>query len=83
MRSTAAKLQASMEVNRKKEEIKSNINKYYVETEAKQKLLRNSMSNQAETMKNKMSADQQIMMAKKEMMMDQQLAEENNLENQE
>lgn len=30
-------MQASMEVNKKKEEIKSNMNKGYVETEAKQK----------------------------------------------
>jgi hypothetical protein len=65
-------MQASMEVNKKKEEIKSSMNKDYVETEAKQKVLRHSMANQADNM-----------MSKQQMIMDQQNSKENNLENQE
>ena len=65
-------MQASMEVNKKKEEIKSNMNKGYVETEAKQKVLRNTMTNHTETMKSKMQAQQEVAMSK-----------ENDLENQE
>jgi|TARA_R110002050_G_scaffold61632_2_gene136136 hypothetical protein len=65
-------MQASMEVNKKKEEIKSNMNKGYVETEAKQKVLRNTMANHNETMKSKIQSQQEIEMSK-----------ENDLENQE
>ena len=38
---------ASVEINKKKEEIKSNMNEEYLETEANQKLLRGSMANEA------------------------------------
>ena len=65
-------MQASMEVSKKKEEIKSSMNKDYVETEAKQKVLRHSMANQADNM-----------MSKGKMQMEQQIAQENNLENKE
>ena len=37
-------MQADVEINKKKEEVKSQMNKEYVETEGKQKLLRNSMA---------------------------------------
>ena len=42
-------MQAEVEINKKKEEVKSNMGKEYLETEAKQKLLRNVMANNAET----------------------------------
>ena len=38
-------MQADVEINKKKEEIKANMNKELVETEGKQKLLRNVMAN--------------------------------------
>jgi hypothetical protein len=41
-------MQAEMEISKKKEETKSNMDKKYTETEAKQKLLQNVMSNNAE-----------------------------------
>jgi|7_EtaG_2_1085326.scaffolds.fasta_scaffold08954_2 hypothetical protein len=41
-------MQADVEINKKKEEIKANMGKQYVETEGKQKLLRNVMANNAE-----------------------------------
>ena len=65
-------MQASMEVNKKKEEIKSSMNKDYVETEAKQKVLRHSMANQADNM-----------MSKQEMQMQQSLDQQKDLENKE
>ena len=40
-------MQAEMEIHSKKEEVKSSLNKQYVETEGKQKLLRNNMSKDA------------------------------------
>ena len=40
-------MQADIEINKKKEEVKSQMNKQYVETEGKQKLLRNTMSGNA------------------------------------
>jgi len=41
-------MQAEMEITKKKEEVKSSVNKEYIETEAKQKLLQNVMKNRAE-----------------------------------
>ena len=41
-------MQADVEINKKKEEIKSNMNKQYIESEGKQKLLRNVMANNSE-----------------------------------
>ena len=41
-------MQAEVEINKKKEEVKSNMGKQYVETEAKQKLLQNVMKNNVE-----------------------------------
>ena len=41
-------MQADVEINKKKEEVKSSITKEYVETEGKQKLLRNVMQNTTE-----------------------------------
>ena len=46
--------QAEIEINKKKEEVKSGINKEYVETEGKQKLLRNVMANNVDTERQKM-----------------------------
>ena len=40
--------QAEIEINKKKEEVKSNMNKTYVETEGKQKLLRGNMDKDAQ-----------------------------------
>ena len=41
-------MQAEMEISKKKEETKSSMDKTYTETEAKQKLLQNVMSNNVE-----------------------------------
>tara|TARA_Y100000593_G_scaffold75165_1_gene138624 strand:+ start:2632 stop:4935 length:2304 start_codon:yes stop_codon:yes gene_type:complete len=40
-------MQADVEINKKKEEVKSQMNKEYIETEGKQKLLRNQMAGNA------------------------------------
>ena len=44
-------MQADVEINKKKEEVKSQLGKEYVETEGKQKLLRNVMANNVESQK--------------------------------
>jgi hypothetical protein len=44
-------MQADVEINKKKEEVKSQMGKQYVETEGKQKLLRNVMANNVESQK--------------------------------
>ena len=44
-------MQADVEINKKKEEVKSQMGKQYIETEGKQKLLRNVMSNNVESQK--------------------------------
>jgi hypothetical protein len=44
-------MQADVEINKKKEEVKSQMGKEYVETEGKQKLLRNVMANNVESQK--------------------------------
>ena len=41
-------MQADVEINKKKEEVKSQMNKEYIETEGKQKLLRNNMQGNAQ-----------------------------------
>ena len=40
-------MQADVEINKKKEEVKSNMNKQFVQTEGEQKLLRGAMANNA------------------------------------
>ena len=49
--------QAEIEINKKKEEVKSGINKQFVETEGKQKLLRNVMANEANTQSQRLAVD--------------------------
>ena len=44
-------MQADVEISKKKEEVKSQMGKQYIETEGKQKLLRNVMSNNVESQK--------------------------------
>ena len=44
-------MQAEVEINKKKEEVKSNMDGAYMDTEAKQKLLQNVLSNNAELVK--------------------------------
>jgi len=44
-------MQADVEINKKKEEVKSQMGKQYIETEGKQKLLRNVLSNNVESQK--------------------------------
>ena len=44
-------MQADVEINKKKEEVKSQMGKQYIETEGKQKLLRNVMANNIESQK--------------------------------
>ena len=46
-------MQASVEINKEKEAVKSQIDKEYVETEGKQKLLRNVMSNNVDAQQQK------------------------------
>jgi len=48
-------MQADVEINKKKEEVKSQMGKEYVETEGKQKLLRNVMANNVESQKQQAS----------------------------
>ena len=48
-------MQADVEINKKKEEVKSQMGKQYVETEGKQKLLRNVMTNNVESQKQQAS----------------------------
>ena len=42
-------MQAEVEINKKKEEVKSGLNKQYIETEGQQKLLRNVLKNNADS----------------------------------
>ena len=44
-------MQADVEINKKKEEVKSQMGKEFIETEGKQKLLRNVLSNNVESQK--------------------------------
>ena len=44
-------MQADVEINKKKEEVKSSLSKEFIETEGKQKLLRNVISNNTELVK--------------------------------
>ena len=44
-------MQADVEINKKKEEVKSQMGKQYIETEGQQKLLRNVMANNVESQK--------------------------------
>jgi len=46
-------MQASVEINKEKEAVKSQIDKEYIETEGKQKLLRNVLANNVEAQKQK------------------------------
>ena len=50
-------MQAEVEINKKKEEVKSGIDKEFVETEGKQKLLRNVMSNAVDTKKKELELE--------------------------
>ena len=44
-------MQAEVEINKKKEEVKSDMNSVYTDTEAKQKLMQNVLGNNAELVK--------------------------------
>ena len=48
-------MQADVEINKKKEEVKAQMGKEYIETEGKQKLLRNVMGNNVESQKQQAS----------------------------
>ena len=52
-------MQADVEINKKKEEVKSSMNKEYVQTEGEQKLLRNVMANNVDTQTKKLVVDAQ------------------------
>jgi len=52
-------MQAEMEITKHKEQAKSKTDKQYTETEGKQKLLRNVMSNEADAVKDKMDLELQ------------------------
>ena len=49
-------MQAEMEINKKKEEVKTGLQSEYLETEAKQKNLQSALANKAESTKAKMDA---------------------------
>jgi len=48
-------MQAEMEITKQKEQVKGGLNKQFVETEGKQKLLRNVLANEAESKKKEMA----------------------------
>ena len=50
-------MQAEMEINKKKEEVKTGLEKEYIDTEAKQKNVQNMMANKADATKAKMDAE--------------------------
>ena len=50
-------MQADVEINKKKEQVKSNMDKQYTQTEGEQKLLRNVMANNASTQSQKLALD--------------------------
>ena len=52
-------MQADVEINKKKEEVKANIGKEFTRTEGEQKLLRNVMANNANTQAQKLAVDAQ------------------------
>ena len=54
-------MQAEMEINKKKEEVKTGMQKEYLDTEAKQKNLQSALSNKAESTKAKMDAKADIL----------------------
>ena len=58
-------MQAEMEITKKKEEVKGDLKDSYRSTEAKQKLLQNVMSNQADTANKDLSRELQF--AKKDL----------------
>jgi hypothetical protein len=58
-------MQAEVEINKKKEEVKGDLKDSYRSTDAKQKLLQNVMSNQVETTKKDLSRELQF--AKKDL----------------
>ena len=75
-------IQAAVEINKTKEQVKGEINKGYTETEAKQKVLRDGMSNHAQTTKAKLDAAASVKLAQAETKIDKAvLRAENNLEN--
>ena len=49
-------MQAEVEINKKKEEVKTGLQKQYLDTEAKQKNLQSALANKAESTKAKMDA---------------------------
>jgi hypothetical protein len=48
-------MQAEMEITKQKEQVKGGLNKQFVETEGKQKLLRNVLANEVESKKKEMA----------------------------
>ena len=54
-------MQAEVEINKKKEEVKSGLQKEYLSTEAKQKTLKSALSSEAESTKVKMQAEADIL----------------------
>ena len=54
-------MQAEVEINKKKEEVKSGLQKEYLSTEAKQKTLKSALSSEAESTKVKMQAQADIL----------------------
>ena len=74
-------MQAAVEINKTKEQVKSQLDKGYTETEAKQKVLRDNMANHAETTKSKMDAEAQVKLAQAQSKIDKAvLKTENSLE---
>ena len=57
-------MQAEVEINKKKEEVKANIDKEFIDTEAKQKTLQGALASKVEATKAKIDADRQVNKAK-------------------
>ena len=75
-------MQAAVEINKTKEQVKGELNKGYTETEAKQKVLRDSMVNHAETTKAKLDAEAKVKLEQAKTKIDKAVVRaENNLEN--
>tara|TARA_R100000781_G_scaffold883_2_gene1482 strand:- start:1260 stop:3596 length:2337 start_codon:yes stop_codon:yes gene_type:complete len=77
-------MQAAVEINKKTEQVKGQLDKGYTETEAKQKVLRSELKNQAEVKRAQMDASVEKSLVKADAAIDKAVVRaENNLENRE
>ena len=77
-------MQAAVEINKKTEQVKGQLDKGFTETEAKQKVLRSELKNQAEVKRAQMDASVEKSLVKADAAIDKAVVRvENNLENRE